>query len=133
MLTAVTNLQGVHHRWELIRQFGILESNGAPAIPALIAWAHDKDEWVREGAVSALGEIGQQPEAVVPVLRSVALTDPQWLERRDAAEALGSFGPEVIPDLIKSSQRSGVERSDWRFGRAGKVGRGETGGYFAFA
>ncbi len=116
MLTVVTNLQGIHERWVLIRQFGLLGSNGAPAIPALVVWTGDQDPWVRLGAVSALGEIAQQAELVVPVLRVAALTDPDALVRRDAAEALGSFGPGVIPDLIKA-----LHDSDWQV-RSGAVG-----------
>jgi HEAT repeat protein len=120
MLTAVTNLQGVHERWELIKQLGILESNGAPAIPALIAWAHDKDGWVRDGAVSALGEIGQEPEVVLPVLKAAASSDPDHMVRRDAAEALGSFGTRAMPDLIRANSDP-----DWyvRTGVMGGLGK----------
>jgi len=119
MLTAVTNLQGVHERWELVKQFGILGSNGVPAIPALIAWSSDSDYFVRIGAVSALGNIGQQPEVVVPVLRA-ALADQEAVVRRDAAEALGSFGSAVIPDLIQA-----LKDPDWnaRMGAFGGLGK----------
>ena len=120
MLTAVTNLQGNHHRWELIKQFGILESNGVPAVPALVAWARDKDSWVRDGAVSALGEIGQQAEVVLPVLRAAAATDPDHMVRRDAAEALGGFGAVAMPDLIRANSDP-----DWyvRTGVMGGLGK----------
>jgi HEAT repeat protein len=56
---------------------------------------------VRLGAVNALGDIGLKPESVIPVLRT-ALSDPDHLVKRDAAAALGSFGPTVIPDLTRA-------------------------------
>ena len=100
MLTTATNLQGIHEQWELVKAFGLLGSNAAPAIPALVYWTHDTNHWVRFAAVTALGEIGQQPEIVLPALRT-ALSDTNQLVKRGACEAIGSFGPTVIPDLIK--------------------------------
>ncbi len=103
MLVAVTNLQarGVHQRWELIKNIGILTSNAVSAIPALIAWTTDQDSWVRLGAVNALGEIAEQSEIVVPVLRRT-LHDTDDLVRRDSAEAIGTYGPVALPDLLQA-------------------------------
>jgi HEAT repeat protein len=104
MLEAATNLQGQHIQWELIKDFGNMETNGASAILALIGWTKDKDSWVRGGAIEALGEIGLEPEKVIPVLRK-ALNDPDDLVRRDAGSALGEFGKkakDALPDLIKA-------------------------------
>jgi len=90
MLTVATNMAGQHELWELLHDFGNLGTNGAPAVPALIHWAQDPDSWVRDGAVSALGEIGERPDLALPVLTN-ALHDSDWMVRRDAATALGSF------------------------------------------
>src|SRR6266481_5351772 len=61
MLTAATNLQGRHIQWELIQDLGHFGTNGVAAIPALIMWSRDSDEWVRLGAINALGEISSRP------------------------------------------------------------------------
>lgn len=58
-----------------------------------------------------MGEIGQKPELVIPVLLA-ALRDPDPLVRRDAAEALGGFGKQAkayVPDLIKP-----LDDPDWQ-------------------
>jgi HEAT repeat protein len=94
MLAAATNLQGQDIRREIIRNLGNFGSNGVSAISALTAWTHDRDQWVRLGAINALGEIAEQPEVVIPVLLA-ALKDPDALVRRDAAEALGNFGKDA--------------------------------------
>ena len=122
LLEAATNIQGQHIQWELIQNLGNFGSNGIPAIPALIGWCHDKDAWVRLGAVNALGQIGQQPEIVIPVLLA-ALEDPDPLVRRDASEALGGFGKgakAALPDLIKA-----LDDPDWQTqtGAIGGLGR----------
>ncbi len=111
MLTAATNLSGRHIRWELIENLGNMETNGISAIPALIGWTQDKDEWVRLGAVNALGRIGMEPARVIPVLVK-ALRDADPLVRRDAASALGNYGKEAkdaVPDLIKV-----LDDADWQ-------------------
>ncbi|HSY18537.1 MAG TPA: HEAT repeat domain-containing protein [Candidatus Acidoferrales bacterium] len=103
MLTVVTNLHGQHELWEFVHNFGNLGTNGAPAIPALIGWANDPDSWMRDGVVSALGEIGQRPDLAVPVI-SKALNDSDWMVRRDAGTALGAFAKDskdVLPVLAK--------------------------------
>ena len=55
MLTAATNHLDPEIQSELIQNFGNLGTNGVAAIPALIAWAADKNTSVRVGAVIALG------------------------------------------------------------------------------
>ena len=110
MLTVATNMHGQHELWELLHNFQNLGTNGAPAVPALIHWAHDPDYWVRDGVVSALGGIGQRPDLAVPILLT-ALHDSNSMVRRDAAEALGAFANDsetVLPQLIKT-----LNDSDW--------------------
>ncbi|MDB6121418.1 MAG: repeat-containing protein [Pedosphaera sp.] len=104
MLRAAKNVQGQHIQWEIILNMGNFGTNGAAAIPALIVWAHDKDAWVRAGAVSALGNIAREPGMVVPVL-SAKLKDPDPLVRRYTAGALGYFGKDArvaTPELIRT-------------------------------
>ncbi|MDB6110443.1 MAG: domain containing protein [Pedosphaera sp.] len=111
MLTVATNMQGQHELWELLHNFQNLETNGAPAVPALIHWAGDPDYWVRAGVVNALGGIGQRPDLAVPTLLT-ALHDSNSMVRRDAAEALGTFANDseaVLPQLIKTLNDSDLE------------------------
>jgi len=111
MLRAATNMQGDHLLWELLHNFENLETNGAPAIPALIHWANDPDYWVRDGVVSALGGIGKRPDLAVPVLLKAVRSDTNSMVRRDAAAALGSFAndsDEVLPELKKT-----LKDPDW--------------------
>lgn len=125
MLTAATNLHGQHFQWGLIQDFGNMGTNGVAAIPALIGWTHDKDAWVRLGAVNALGQIAMEPATVIPVLR-IALTDSDPLVRRDAASALGNFGKETkdaVPDLIKV-----LDDPDWETQTGAIEGLGQIGG-----
>jgi HEAT repeat protein len=124
LLQAATNIQGQHIQWELIQNLGNFGSNGAPAIPALIAWCSDNDAWVRLGAVNALGQIGQRPELVMPVLLA-ALKDPDPLVRRDAAEALAAFSKDaktVVQDLIKA-----LDDRDWQTRTGAIAGLGRIG------
>lgn len=103
ILTAVTNLQAEQiNRYQLIETIGMFGSNAAPAIPALLTWAKDPDSWTRMAAIKSLGGIGKQPELVIPVLRNALRNDSNLLVRREAANALGSFGPSVVPDLLQA-------------------------------
>lgn len=104
MLTVATNMRGQHEVCELLNNFQNLGSNGAPAIPALITWADDPDEFVRVGMAKALGGIGKRADLAVPVLLK-ALKDTHWMVRRDTADALGAFANDsdaVLPALIKA-------------------------------
>ncbi len=112
MLTVATNMEGQHELRELLHNFENLGTNGTAAVPALIRWANDSDYWVRDGVVSALGGIGERPDLAVPVLTNALEHDPNWMVRRDAAEALGSFANDseaVLPALIKT-----LKDSDWQ-------------------
>lgn len=122
LLAAATNLQGQQLQWEVIQDLGHFGTNGIAAIPALLAWTHDKDQEVRLGAVNAVGAIGQQPEVVIPVLLA-ALRDSDPLVRRDAAEALGNFGKaakSAVSALIQA-----LDDPDWQAqtGAIGGLGR----------
>jgi HEAT repeat protein len=58
---------------------------------------------VRCHEIIALGEIGTEPDRVVPVLLN-ALLDPQPVVRTCAVEALGLFGPNAklaVPALVE--------------------------------
>ncbi len=65
---------------------------------------NDNDPLVRAGAAIALGQIGQQPEVVVPALIE-SLADPVVTVRLSAVEGLARFGPkarEAVPVLMKA-------------------------------
>ena len=112
MLTVATNMAGQHELWELLHDFGNLGTNGAPAVPALIHWAQDPDSWVRDGAVSALGEIGERPDLALPVLTN-ALHDSDWMVRRDAATALGSFA-NASAAILRQLIATVAHPADWQ-------------------
>ena len=67
------------------------------AVEPLIRALNDKDRYVREGAVAALGKI-KDPGVVQPLVG--ALQDHDESMRRAAEEALGSLGPIALPDLV---------------------------------
>jgi len=124
MLTVATNMHGQHELWELLHNFQKLGTNGAPAVPALIHWAHDPDYWVRDGVVSALGGIGKRPDLAVPILLT-RLHDSDSMVRRDAAAALGVFANDseaVLPQLIKT-----LKDSDWEARGGALTGLGKIG------
>lgn len=104
MLTVATNMHGQHVLWELLHNFENLGTNGTPAIPALLHWTNDPDEFIRDAVVSALGGIGTRPELAIPVLTNTLEHDSSAMVRRDAGEALGAFAgdsPVVLSELIK--------------------------------
>ena len=65
---------------------------GEPAVEPLINALGDEVEYVREGAASALGEIGDA-RAVEPLIE--ALGDEDYNAREAAKEALKKLGHEV--------------------------------------
>ena len=125
MLTAATNMQGQHEVWELIHNFGNLGTNGAPAVSALIQWAQDPDYFVRDGVVSALGNIGQRPDLALPVILNALEHDSDGMVRRDAAEALGCFARDseaVLPELVKRLKDPNWEVRQGAVSGLGKIG-----------
>lgn len=123
ILTAATNLHGNHEMWELLSNMGNLGPAGAPAIPAIIQWADEPDDWVREGVVNALGGIGQRPDLCIPVLMKILERPGNGMVRRDAATSLGAFAKDsniVLPELIKL-----LKDPDWeaREGAVSGLGR----------
>lgn len=103
-----------------------LEELGTPATAALVAMLNDSSERVREKAVEALGEIGedarkagQNTDAIASGL-AAALSDPAEKVRREALEELEDVRPTspesldvVVPALIaRRTIGSSRERSD---------------------
>jgi hypothetical protein len=110
LLSAATTSPNPEFQRDVIHSLGNFGADGAPAIPALIAWTRHEDFWIRLWAVNALGRIAQQPAAVIPVLLS-ALKDSEALVRRDAAHALGRYGKaasHAVPELIRAA-----DDADW--------------------
>jgi hypothetical protein len=64
---------------------------GAPAVPALLDAARDRDPRVRARALDALGDVGAEAREAVPDLVGM-LADEAEDPRRRAAEALGTVG-----------------------------------------
>jgi HEAT repeat protein len=78
--------------------FSVLGSIGPSAeeaVPMLLHWATNTNEYVRSSAIGALGMIHSSPDQVVPVLLD-ALQDLKPDVRYQAANALGEFGYDAI-------------------------------------
>ena len=75
---------------------GLLGSEAAPAVPALVQALKATDPLVRQQAATALGEIGPGAASAAPDL-ATALSDPEWAVRRQAAVSLGCIGPPARP------------------------------------
>lgn len=108
----VTFLQSadVHTRRAVVLALTSIE---APvAYPALVAALRDEDATVRQGAVSALGELAD--ERAIPFLRERVLTDPASGVRSEAAFRLGKVGDRrVLEDLRTVAEKdpdAGVRR-----------------------
>ena len=103
-----------------------LEELGTPATAALIEMLNDSSERVREKAVEALGEIGEdarkagQNTDAIAIGLAAALSDPAERVRREALEELEDVRPTspesfavVVPALIaRRTIGSSRERSD---------------------
>jgi len=79
-------------------------TNVAPSLPVLIQCATDKDRYLAEAAVRALGRIALNPDSSIPpILNAICSTNPSL--RLAAARSLAKFGPQAnlaIPALLKS-------------------------------
>jgi HEAT repeat protein len=105
LLGAAANSPSPEFQRDVIHVLGNFGPDGAPAIPALLAWSRHEDSWIRLWAVCALGRITQQPAAVIPVLLS-ALKDSESIVRREAAQGLGRYGKAAshgVPELIRAA------------------------------
>jgi HEAT repeat protein len=72
----------------------LLGTNGAPAIPFLIAVLQNTNASVREKALDALSAIHMSPETTIPaILPLVAATNTNNWNRANALSALRNFGP----------------------------------------
>jgi HEAT repeat protein len=81
----------------ILENFG---DNARMATPALKKTLKDDNEFVRDGAVHALGKIGL-PSEVIPEITNM-LNDSSMYVRIAAARVLGQFGPEAseaLPEL----------------------------------
>src|SRR5690554_5432554 len=71
---------------------------GRDVVPVLLRFTRSRSAWRREGAIMALGEIGD-PRAVKSLKH--ALYDEQWTVRHAAAEALERI---ATPDAVYAIQ-----------------------------
>ncbi len=72
------------------------------ARPLLDAGLHDEDDWVRLHACRALGVRKIPAESIVPLLASLAQSDPALHVRLTAIEALGQVGGSLAWDALLS-------------------------------
>jgi len=90
-------------RWGAALALKEMGSRAASAVPTLVRLLEeDDDNDVRRVAAEALGDIGEQEEAV-PALTQ-ALEDKYWRVRRAAVRALVKIGPhsDVVPGLAQA-------------------------------
>jgi len=79
----------------------LLHLEGKDAYPALLAVLDDPDPNVRQGAIAALGELGDRQ--ALPLFRKSLLNDPNVGVRTEAAYRLGKLGDQAdIPSLQKA-------------------------------
>ncbi len=93
-------------------------------IQALLNAVGDEDEYVREAAADALGEMGPEAKDAVPALIQT-LGDGDEHVRRAAADALGEMGPEAkeaVPALLQA-----LEDAEWSVREAAAVALGKIG------
>jgi HEAT repeat protein len=99
-----------------------LSALGDPAtIPALIAQTrYGLPERVRSGAIAALGTFAKLPAQrgrVVPVLRTLATSDPYFRARGVAVQALAKTGDKRLIPLLReietSDSEEGVQSAAW--------------------
>jgi hypothetical protein len=95
---------------------------GEPAVPALIDALQSNQEFVRETAAKALGEIGPQARGAVPSLIEMLKKD-DWKDRQRACQTLGRIGREARPavpalqEAVKDKNSEVRESAAWAFVR----------------
>ena len=80
-----------------------LAAAGAVAVPALVAALQDRDWWVRAGAATALGCMGNEARGAAPALAAALQDGSEWV-CRNAADSLGNMGrvPAAVPALARA-------------------------------
>lgn len=92
----------VHSRQAVVEALMQLEGRSASSV--LLDTLNDPDPRVRQGAIAALGELGDP--TVRPAFRKLLLRDPNVGVRTEAAYRLGKLGDETdIPFLQKAANR----------------------------
>ncbi len=82
----------------------LMHLEGKDAYPALLAVLDDPDPNVRQGAIAALGELGDRQ--ALPLFRKSLLNDPNVGVRTEAAYRLGKLGNQAdIPSLQKAAKQ----------------------------
>ena len=102
MMGSLTN-SNLLVRWEVARSFEIdfdprniryvasLRSNASIVVPAMLKCLQDNDPFVRNTAARCLGNIGQQPAAVLPALVGMLASEKETLSRCNICLAIGQF------------------------------------------
>lgn len=92
----------VHSRRAVVDALMHLEGKGAYSV--LVGAVDDPDPQVRQGAIAALGELGDRQ--ALPKFRKHLLRDPSVGVRTEAAYRLGKLGDEAdIPSLRKAAKQ----------------------------
>jgi len=82
----------------------LMHLEGKSAYSALLAALDDPDPNVRQGAIAALGELGDRQ--ALPLFRKSLLSDPNVGVRTEAAYRLGKLGdPTDLPSLQKAAKQ----------------------------
>ncbi len=101
------------------KAFAFLVKLGKPAVKPLIEATRSENGLIRMWAVRTLGEIGLEPDLVIPVLSERISKDDFGLVPGVAVEALGKFGHEArsaLPVILNVLEYSGTRPgSDWPY------------------
>jgi HEAT repeat protein len=101
----------------------------AVAVPILTAAVNDVEDYVRQGAVAALGKYGPDAKEAVPGLaRLLAAGDPTT--RQMACEVLGRIGPgakAAVPALLVLFEDGAPELREAAVRACGRIGRDAVG------
>jgi len=104
LLAVITNQASTAKRVEAISLIGgtpACRLGQGPAVPVLIDCLKDRDVYVAGQAARALGQMGLEPELVVPALAS-SLKDPRAEVREEAVRALMGYRERAVPALLEA-------------------------------
>jgi HEAT repeat protein len=110
VFTRILNDEHSKFHWQAAHVLRFIGKDRADVVTALIKiWKTSKDQRTKASVICALGEIGQQPERVIPVLadalhKPLSQDDQEATVQMNAIWALGKFGSHaqpVVPRLMK--------------------------------
>jgi HEAT repeat protein len=100
LLTILTNSSSPGSRYGTVQAISAIGTNAVSALPVLIPLMRDENEMMASEAIGAVGVVGARRPEALGALR-IVLQDPRVQLRGQAMLALGTFGVDAAPDLVK--------------------------------